>query len=62
MPPPALMTEENSGWARLARYRIVAVIPAEQAGAFRRLSDADRARIVRAFQQAGAVQLVEMTP
>jgi len=53
---------ENSGWARLARYRIVAVIPPERVDAFKKLSDADRFRIVQAFQRAGAVQLVEIAP
>lgn len=53
---------ENSGWARLARYRIVAVIPPERVDAFKKLSDPDRARIVQAFQRAGAVQLVEIAP
>lgn len=51
---------ENSGWARLARYRIVAVIPPERVEAFKRLGEADRSRIVQAFQRAGAVQLVEI--
>ena len=53
---------ENSGWARLARYRIVAVIPPERVDAFKKLPDAERSRIVRAFQRAGAVQLVEIAP
>ena len=51
---------ENSGWARLARYQIVAVIPAARVDAFKKLSDAERARIVAAFQAAGAVQLLEL--
>jgi hypothetical protein len=53
---------ENSGWARLARYRIVAVIPPGRVEAFKRLSEPDRSRIVQAFQRAGAVQLVEIAP
>ena len=53
---------ENAGWARLARYRIVAVIPPERVDAFKRLGDADRGRIVQTFQRAGAVQLVEIAP
>ena len=51
---------ENSGWARLARYQIVAVIPTARIDAFKRLPEAERARIVRAFQRAGAVQLLEL--
>ena len=51
---------ENSGWARLAGYRIVAVVPAERAEAFKALGTADRARIIAAFQRAGAVDLVEV--
>lgn len=51
---------ENSGWARLARYRIVAVIPTDRVEAFKRLTDAERARIVAAFRRAGAVQLLEL--
>lgn len=53
---------ENSGWARLARYRIVAVIPTGRVEAFKRLSDAERARVIAAFQRAGAVQLLELNP
>ena len=53
---------ESSGWARLARYRIVAVIPPERVDAFRKLSDAERARIEQAFRRAGAVQLLEVAP
>ncbi len=53
---------ENAGWARLARFRIVAVVPPERADAFRKLPDAERARIVRAFQNVGAVQLVDIAP
>jgi hypothetical protein len=53
---------ESSGWARLARYRIVAVIPPERVDAFKKLSDADRSRIVEAFRRAGAVELVEIAP
>ena len=52
---------ENSGWARLARYRIVAVIPPNRVEAFKRLPEADRSRIIEAFQRAGAVQLVEIS-
>ena len=51
---------ENSGWARLARYQIVAVIPTARVEEFKRLPDAERARIVSAFQRAGAVQLLEL--
>jgi hypothetical protein len=53
---------ENSGWARLARYRIIAVIPPERVDAFRKLSDAERARIEQVFRRAGAVQLLEIAP
>ena len=53
---------ENAGWARLARYRIVAVIPPERVDAFKKLPEAERAAIVRAFQNAGAVQLIEIAP
>jgi 4-amino-4-deoxy-L-arabinose transferase-like glycosyltransferase len=53
---------ENSGWARLARYQIVAVIPTDRVDAFKRLPEAERARIVAAFQRAGAVQLLELNP
>ena len=53
---------ENAGWARLARYQIVAVIPPERVDAFKKLPEADRAAIVRAFQNVGAVQLVEIAP
>jgi 4-amino-4-deoxy-L-arabinose transferase-like glycosyltransferase len=51
---------ENSGWARLAGYSIVAVVPADRVAAFKALSDAERARIIAAFQRAGAVDLVEV--
>ena len=53
---------ENAGWARLARYRIVAVIPPERVDAFKKLPVSERAAIVRAFQGAGALQLVEIAP
>jgi hypothetical protein len=49
---------ETSGWARLARYRIVAIIPDSQKDAFGNLSGADRNRIMRAFGAAGATHLV----
>lgn len=52
---------ENSGWARLARYQIVAVVPTSRVEAFKKLSDADRAQIVRVFQRAGAIQLLELS-
>ncbi|MEX2154156.1 MAG: hypothetical protein WD825_12525 [Gemmatimonadaceae bacterium] len=48
----------TSGWARLARYRIVAIIPDSQKDAFGNLSAADRNRIMRAFAAAGATHLV----
>jgi hypothetical protein len=49
---------ETSGWARLARYRIVAIIPDSQKDAFGNLNDADRNRIMRAFAAAGATHLI----
>ena len=49
---------ENSGWARLARYQIVAVVPDDQVEAFLKLNDADRARVMRVFAQAGATRVV----
>jgi hypothetical protein len=51
---------ENSGWARLARYQIVAVVPQHRADAFWKLNDADRARIMRAFSEAGATRLITL--
>ena len=53
---------ENSGWARLARYQIVAIIPDAQAEAFTRLTPADRQRLMTAFAQVGATQLIRATP
>jgi hypothetical protein len=61
-PIAVLGNPESSGWARLARYRIVAVIPPERVDAYRKLSDAERMRIEQAFRRAGAVQLVEIAP
>jgi hypothetical protein len=46
------------GWARLARYHIVAVVPEGRSEAFWKLSDADRAKILRAFSEAGATRLI----
>lgn len=52
---------DDAGWARLARYRIVGVIPHTQVDAFLKLSPEDRARVMRAFSSAGAVTLVTRT-
>src|SRR5688500_11190898 len=49
---------ENAGWARLARYQIVGVVPPEQVAAFLALSAPDRDRVMAAFHRAGATQLV----
>jgi hypothetical protein len=49
---------ENSGWARLARYRIVAVVPERVVEAYWKLSDADRDRVMRAFADAGASRVI----
>ena len=51
---------ENSGWARLARYQIVAVIPPGRVEAFKALRPEQRAPIIAAFQRAGAVDLIEI--
>lgn len=48
----------DAGWARLARYQIVAVVPDARAEAFWNLSDADRQRILRMFSEAGATRLI----
>ena len=48
----------STGWARIARYQIVAIVPDSQVQAFTRLNDADRARVMSAFSQAGAMRLV----
>jgi hypothetical protein len=49
---------ENAGWARLARYQIVGVVPPAQVAAFLALSARDRDRVMAAFRRAGATQLV----
>jgi hypothetical protein len=49
---------ERSGWARMNRYHIVAIVPEGLADAYLRLSDADRATMLRAFADAGATRLV----
>jgi hypothetical protein len=49
---------ESSGWARLARYQIVAVVPERQVDAFLKLSEPDRDRVMRAFADAGATRLI----
>jgi hypothetical protein len=46
------------GWARLARYQIVGVVPESKTEAFWRLSAADRSKILRVFSQAGATRLI----
>jgi hypothetical protein len=51
---------ENAGWARLARYQIVGVVPESQVAAFAQLNAADRQRVLSVFMQAGAVQMVRM--
>lgn len=49
---------ERSGWARLNRYRIVAVVPEQLADRYSMLSDADRETLWRAFAAAGATRIV----
>lgn len=51
---------ENAGWARLARYQIVGVIPADRVAAFKALTPEQRAPIIAAFQRAGALDLIEI--
>lgn len=46
------------GWARLARYHIVGIVPDDRADAFWKLSDADRDRVMRVFSDAGATRLI----
>jgi hypothetical protein len=53
---------ESAGWARLARYQIVGVIPPEQVAAFMALGPDDRERIMSAFSRAGATRLVTPVP
>jgi hypothetical protein len=49
---------ESAGWARIARYRIVGVVPPHRIKEFQALSADDRARIMNAFARAGATRLV----
>jgi hypothetical protein len=49
---------ESAGWARLNRYRIVAVVPAGLAEAFESLGESERTRILRAFVDAGATRII----
>jgi hypothetical protein len=53
---------ENAGWARLARYQIVGVIPEAQVEAFTKLDAMGRQRVMNIFTQAGASQLVRTAP
>lgn len=48
----------NVGWARLARYQIVAVVPEPRVAAFWALREDDRKRIVQAFYEAGARRFI----
>ncbi len=49
---------EASGWARLNRYRIVAVVPERLSADYAMLSAEDRAILWRAFAAAGATSIV----
>lgn len=51
-------TPNDVGWARLARYHIVGIVPDDRADAFWKLSDADRDRVMRMFSDAGATRLI----
>lgn len=52
----------TSGWARLGRYQIVAVIPDAQVEAFTQLSFPERQRLMGAFASVGAAQLIRAAP
>ena len=53
---------ENAGWARLARYQIVGVVPETQVEAFTKLDSTSRQRVMSVFTQAGMSQLVRTAP
>jgi hypothetical protein len=53
---------ETAAWARLARYRIVAIIPDARVSDFLRLPVTERQRLMNAFQGAGATQLIRAAP